>query len=104
MKKLTVQERAITETIRTRLGMKAARSKRSQFEWDFLCGLSDLLEYPVRRAVYAVEWAYKTGRLSASASITLQRMDCWKFSALLGRIVVSGISQNEVPRFLNELF
>jgi len=102
MKKLNGQAKEVATAVRGRFGMKAHNSRRSQFGWDFIAGMRDMLDRQVERALYGVEWAYKTGRLSADASIAIRDMNCWKFSALLGQVVAAGISQNDIPRFLNQ--
>lgn len=91
-----------TRQIRQTLGLKSANSKRSQLDWTFVSGLSDRLGYDANRAIYGLQWAVSTGRLTATAEMTIRRMSAWKFSDLVGEVIDSGISQNDTPRWLNE--
>jgi hypothetical protein len=90
-----------TSQIRQTLGLKAANSKRSKLDWTFVTGLADLLGYDANRAIYGLQWAVGTGRLTATAEMTIRRMNAWQFSRLVGEVIDSGISQNDTPRWLN---
>jgi hypothetical protein len=93
-----------THQIRQTLGLKAANSKRSRLDWTFVSGLADRLGYDVNRAIYGLQWAVSTGRLTATAEMTVRRMNAWQFSGLVGEVIDSGVSQNDTPRWLNARF
>lgn len=88
--------------IRSKLNLKSKASKRAQLSWDFVTGLSDLLPFEAGRMAYGVEWAVKTGRLSGKAEMTVRKMTAWDFTSLLADLIKAGVSQNDIPRWLNQ--
>lgn len=90
--------------IRRSLGLKSKASKRSCLSWSFVADNGDMLSGATSRAIYGVQWAMATGRLSATAEMTVRKMTAWEFSGLIGELVSREVAQGETARWLNAMF
>lgn len=90
--------------IRQRLGLASKASKRSQLGYDFVTDAGDMMSHNIRRAIYGVQYAISTGRLVATAEMTVRKMTAWEFSGLVAELVGRGVEQNEVARWLNQKY
>ena len=79
---------------------------RTILEWEWvvkrICAMS--LDRRLDSAAYGVEWAIKTGRASTAAVKAIEGLSAYQFCKLLVEVANLGMTQNDVPRWLNEKF
>ena len=88
--------------IRTRIGVNHHAQKRAKLNWDFVVGVADWFTPRVAQVIRGFDWAYKTGRFTATADMQLRDMNVWHFTAVLAEAIQDCKVMNDVPKWYNQ--
>lgn len=90
--------------IKSTLGMKTKASKASKLTYSFVVDNADLFSYEAKYAIYGIQWALQTGRLSYHAEYAVLHMNALQYAELVAEIAEKDLLQNQVPAHLNSKF